>query len=201
MKNINTMASKLLIILAVIAFTNTAGITKSKKMSGVKRIKGATIESVQKEKKLEGIGTFSNIIIGKFKATPEQRSEYKYALEQFRNSIITDLNSKKVFAKVMSGKGSKASGKTVLVTGEVLGIKIVDSEVRRRKGAWAGKSSMDIYLKLTNASTGKVLKEIIIATYNNPAGAAWSGGNTDRSMPDDMGKIISAYIATVIPTK
>jgi hypothetical protein len=69
------------------------------------------------------------------------------------------------------------------------------------KGAWAGKSYIDIQLKLVDASKGTVIKEIVIATYNNPAGAGWSGGATDQSMPADMGRIISAYLSTVIPVK
>jgi len=48
---------------------------------------------------------------------------------------------------------------------------------------------------------GNVVQGKIISTSNNAFAAAWTGGSNDQSLPMDMGKIISEYLATVIPAQ
>ncbi|HOO72992.1 MAG TPA: DUF4410 domain-containing protein [Spirochaetota bacterium] len=198
MKKTNMAFPKVLIVLIAAGFVFSAG-TGINQLYAVEQIKGASVESVQKESVIKGAGPYSNISIGTISALPEIQEKYKSQVSELKNSLIQDLRSNKKFTKVLVG--NKASGKTVIVSGKIIKMNIVDLQTRQLHGGFAGKSYIDIQLKLTDASNGKVIKEIVIGTYNNPAGAGWSRGATDQSMPADMGKIISAYLSTVIPVK
>jgi hypothetical protein len=59
---------------------------------------------------------------------------------------------------------------------------------------------MDVYLKLTDASTKKVVHEKVITTNNNAFASSWAIGS-ENSLPMDMGKIVGEYLATVVPAK
>jgi hypothetical protein len=60
---------------------------------------------------------------------------------------------------------------------------------------------MSIELKLVDAATGNVVREKVLSSANNPYAAAWAWGSSDRSLPYDMGKIISTYILAITPEK
>jgi len=68
-------------------------------------------------------------------------------------------------------------------------------------GAAAGSSYINVQIKLVDAKTGNVLREKELTSANNPWAAAWTFGGSDRSLPYDMGKIVSAYILAIIPEK
>ncbi len=68
-------------------------------------------------------------------------------------------------------------------------------------GVWAGSFYLLAYIKIISMESGKVINEKILETHNNPMSAAWRAGSSDNSMPTDMGKIVSAYLCTVVPSK
>jgi hypothetical protein len=41
----------------------------------------------------------------------------------------------------------------------------------------------------------------LLSTANNPWGASWTYGGSDRSLPTDMGMIIGEYIAAITTAK
>jgi hypothetical protein len=166
-------------------------------MPGVSRIDNATVEIVSKEHPIS-IGPYKNIVVGSFEASDEYQRDYPDALTQFRIALISDLKNKNVFDKIMDGHDGEVPEKTLQVSGKVLSMRITSSSARIWGGALAGSSNMDIYLKLTDASTGKTLHEKIIATSNNAFGAAWSGGSSDKSMPIDLAKILSEYLCIIL---
>lgn len=190
-----------LIALSIIGCAGGPQTNETEQMPGIERIDGATIELVKKEKTVPGDSLYANIVIGSFDASDEYKQDYKDGLTKFRSALISDLHNKNKFARVIDGSDSSSSGNTVKVTGKIISMRITSSSARFWGGTFAGASFMDIYLRLTDAVTGKVIKEKIIATYNNAMGAAWTSGSSDRSMPMDMGEIISEYLCTVIPTK
>ena len=79
-------------------------------------------------------------------------------------------------------------------------MRIVSTSARVWAGAMAGSSFVELYLKLTDASSQKIVHEKIIATSYNAFTSAWSMG-AENALPYDMGKIIGEYISTVVPTK
>jgi hypothetical protein len=80
-------------------------------------------------------------------------------------------------------------------------MRIVSGAARFWVGAMAGSSDMSMRLTFTDAATGTVTREKLLSTANNPFGAAWTFGGSDRSLPADMGRIIGEYIAAITPAK
>ncbi len=166
----------------------------------VPTIENATIELVQKEMPLSA-GPYETIIINNFQASDEFRRDYADALNYFQISLISDLKSKNLFKSVVESGSAAPAGNALVVEGKVLDMRIASAGARIWAGAMAGSSHMAVYLKLKDASLGNVVQEKIISTSNNAFAAAWSGGSNDQSLPMDMGKIISGYLATVIPAQ
>ena len=67
-------------------------------------------------------------------------------------------------------------------------------------GVMAGSSYIEVYLKLTDAMSKKVIHERTISTNYN-AFASTYGPNTEKSLAVDMGKIIGEYLSVVVPGK
>ncbi len=170
-------------------------------MPGVSRIDNATVEVVSKEQPLVGIGQYKNITVGNFEIPAEYQQDYPEAIRQFRVALISDLNGKNLFDKVTDGAEGKASKNTVQVSGKVLSMRIASTSARFWGGAMAGSSYIEVYLKLTDASTGKTVHEKVIATSNNAFGASWNMGSSDQSIPTDMAKIISEYLSAVLAVR
>jgi len=106
---------------------------------------------------------------------------------------------KNTFENVSKKTGREFPGKTVYIEGKVLDMRIASGAARFWGGAFAGTSFMNIYIKLTDAFSGKIIHQKIITTEGNPIAAAWSFGASDRNLPYDMGKIVGEYLFTIIP--
>lgn len=145
-------------------------------------------------------GPYSALTINTFEVKDELKGDYKDHINQFQGALISDLRDQKAFQKVLDGENSKRAA-TAKVTGKIMDMKVVGSAARMWGGAWAGSSYMIVYVKITDMESGKAINEKILETHNNPMGAAWSAGSSDNSMPMDMGKIVSAYLCTVVPSK
>ncbi|MEI6127674.1 MAG: DUF4410 domain-containing protein [Pseudomonadota bacterium] len=195
------LAMAIVLTLAIIGCAGSPQTAGPGQMPGVERIDGATTELVKQEKPVQGAGTYANISLGSFEASDEYTQDYKDDLTRFRVALIGNLQSKKKFARVIDGSDASSPHKTVKVTGKIISMRITSTSARIWGGVFAGSSHMDIYVKLTDAATGKVIKEKVIASYNNAWGASYSSGHSDSSMPADMGEIISEYLCAVIPTK
>ncbi len=167
---------------------------------GVAQIEDANIETVQQQPKLSGCGAYSTVVVKAFK-TPEQfKKDYPYAVNQCIFSMMSHLRNKNCFSKVVEFGGNTV-GRTVTVEGEILDMRITSPAARFWAGAMAGSSYMNVYLKMSDGATGRVLDERVISCTANAIAAAWTGGANDKSLPMDMGKIIGEYIYTVLPAK
>lgn len=197
------MAVCLLIPLIFVCFgcASTSQVVTRYQAQGIECLEGATIELAQKEQPLEGVGVYANIRVAPFEAPDEYKQDYTQELDRFHAALMSDLRAKRAFKEVLEGSAASQTGKTVNVTGKIVEMRITSDAARFWGGIMAGASYMTVYLKITDDATGKILKEKIISTYNNAWGATYSFGSSDRSMPEDMGHIVSAYVSTVIPTE
>jgi Domain of unknown function (DUF4410) len=143
---------------------------------------------------------YQHLIVRDVTATPEIEKDYAAALKDCQTNMITELKNKKAFNTVaLAGSAKKYPSRSLLVQTRVADIHIVHGAARFWGGAFAGSSFMNLDLKLTDAATGKVVREKKISSSNNAWAAAWVGGSSDRTLPADMGKIVAGYIASIMP--
>jgi hypothetical protein len=162
-------------------------------------LQSATLESVQKAKPLET--SFNNVVFDELITTDVIKNDYKEALKEFENSVISHFRGKNVFAQVESNAGAKLAGKCLRVRMEIPDMRIASSSARIWGGAFAGNSYMNVKLNLVDLASGNTIRTETISSSNNAWGAAWSFGSSDRSLPADIGQIVAEYLYTVVPAK
>jgi hypothetical protein len=142
------------------------------------------------------------ILFQKFAADPKVETDYPGAVGECEKNAISELQAKNLFRKVeRAEEGARYDQQTLLVQPKLLTLRIVSGAARFWGGAFAGTSDMIVELKITDAASGKIVHEKVLSTANNPFAAAWTWGSSDRSLPVDMGKIISEYIVSIMPAK
>ncbi len=145
-------------------------------------------------------GNYEAVLLQNVDIDSKLAADYPTAADEYQASLLADLREKNRFKEV--DKGDSKDGKAaLLVKSKVTSLRIVSGAARFWGGAFAGSSDMSIEVKLVDSKTGNVLREKVLSSANNPYAAAWAFGSSDRSLPTDMGKIVSAYILTVVPAK
>ena len=167
-------------------------------LSHVDRLDDADIEKVKATPPLTV--SFDNLVFNPFETTDLIKRDYANELRQFETSMIDHLKLKNVFKNVSKKADGEYPGKTVNIEGKILDMRIASGSARFWGGALAGTSFMNIYIKLTDASTEEIIHQKILTTQGNPMAAAWTFGSTDRSLPYDMGKVVGEYLFTIIPS-
>lgn len=143
---------------------------------------------------------YQNIVVHDLLATPEIKKGYPEALKECQSTLIGELANQRRFKSVALGApGKKCPPRTLLVQARVSDIHIVHGAARFWGGVFAGSSYINLDLKLTDAASGKVVREKKISSGNNAWAAAWVGGSSDRTLPSDMGKIVAGYIGSIMP--
>ncbi|MBU4262453.1 MAG: DUF4410 domain-containing protein [Proteobacteria bacterium] len=167
--------------------------------AGVSRIEGVSIETVRNEPKVAS--GYENIILNPIQMSSQFTTDYPDTASQFLGSIISHLKDKKMYKHVAENdaNGLHYNGKTLIADIRVIDMRIVSSGARIWAGAMAGASYMDVYLKLTDAASKKVILEKVLATHNNAFASTWALGS-ENALPVDMGKIVGEYLCTVVPT-
>lgn len=140
------------------------------------------------------------LLLQKVEIDPKLEADYPTAAEEYRSSLVLDLREKNRFKEVVANESSSGQGGLIVKT-KVTSLRIVSGAARFWGGAFAGSSDMSVELKLVDSGTGKVVREKTLSSANNPYAAAWAFGSSDRSLPNDMGRIVSAYILTIVPEK
>ena len=144
---------------------------------------------------------YDKIVFQKFEYDPKIEADYPGAVAECENSVLTAVKSKKIFNSIAKGTaGAKKTG-VLLVRAKVTNLRIVSSTARMWGGAFAGSSDMSLEMKLVDAATGQVVREKQLSTANNPWGAAWAAGSSDKTLPSDLGKMAAEYIAAIQPKK
>lgn len=144
---------------------------------------------------------YSKLVFRGFTADSQISTDYPTALSECESAAMAAVISKNLFGAVEKKKDGVKYNDALLVNGSVVGMRIVSGAARFWAGPMAGTSDMRVQLTLTDAATGTVVREKLLSTANNPWGAAWTYGSSDRSLPTDMGRIIAEYIAAITPAK
>jgi hypothetical protein len=144
---------------------------------------------------------YSKLVFQGFAADSQISTDYPTALSECESAAMAAVISKNLFGAVEKEKEGVQYNDALLVKGSVVNMRIVSGAARFWVGAMAGSSDMSMRLTFTDAATGTVTREKLLSTANNPFGAAWTFGDSDRSLPADMGRIIGEYIAAITPAK
>ncbi len=144
---------------------------------------------------------YTKVVFQGFTADSQTMTDYPTAVSECESSAISSILSKKIFDYVEKEKDGARYNNALLVKGTVVNMRIVSFGARFWIGAMAGSSDMSVKLTFRDADSGTVVNEKLISSANNPFGAAWTLGSNDRSLPEDMGRIIGEYIAAINPAK
>ncbi len=143
---------------------------------------------------------YENIVLMNYEGTPEILRDYPGVVEECRASTMTALLTRDVLKKVEKfDSNKKYDDNTMLVKAKVTEMRIVSASARSWGGAMAGSSHMNLDVRLIDAATNTEVRSKQLFSANNPFGAAWAGGSSDRSLPADMGKIIAEYLFSIMP--
>lgn len=140
---------------------------------------------------------YEKIVFKKFEFDPKIQADYPGAIAECEKSALTATMAKKIFPSVeKETAGVKYTG-ALLVKSRVKNLRIVSNAARMWGGPFAGSSEMSLQITLIDASSGAVVKESELSTNNNPWAASWAWGSSDRSLPDDLGKMVAEYLGTI----
>jgi hypothetical protein len=167
--------------------------------------RAANVKAEEKEAAEEKITPlahrYSKLVFQGFTADSQIMTDYPTALSECESAAMAAVISKNLFGAVEKEKDGVKHKDALLVKGSVVNMRIVSGAARFWAGAMAGTSDMSVKLAVSDAATGAVVREKLLSSANNPWGAAWTYGGSDRSLPADMGRIIGEYIAAITPAK
>lgn len=145
---------------------------------------------------------YDNILFSPFTAKAEINKDYPEAADTLQHSMMTALKTEKRFKKVGSTAQNKTStDKTLLIKADITELRIVGGAARMWGGAFAGSSGVELDLQLVDGATNKVVRKEKMSSWNSAWAASWTGGTSDTSLLDDMGKILAKYIVDSMPEK
>ena len=142
---------------------------------------------------------YDRIVFQKFEFEPAIETDYPGAVAEGEKSALEAVIAAKIFASAARETAGEKSPGTLLAKVRVTNLRIVSPAARMWGGAFAGSSEMSLQLKLIDASTGALVREKELSTNNNPWAAAWTWGNSDRSLPTDLGRMVAEYLGSIQP--
>lgn len=147
-----------------------------------------------------GNNGYENIVLNPLQMSSEFAKDYPDTASQFQGSMLSHLKDKKAYkqVEVSDSNAKQYKGNTLIADIKVIDMRIVGNGARFWAGPLVGASYMDIYLKLTDAASQKVIHEKVIATHNNAFASSFAIGS-EGGLPADLGKIIGEYLYTVAP--
>jgi len=145
---------------------------------------------------------YDTLLFSSFTATPEIAKDYPQAATELQHSVMTALQMANSFKQVGTiAEGVPASEKTLLIKANITDMRIVGGAARFWGGAMAGSSGLEMDLQLIDGASDRIIRNEKLSSWNNPFGAAWTGGSTDNSLVADMGKITAQYIIDAMPAQ
>lgn len=144
---------------------------------------------------------YAKLVFRRMTADSQITTDYPTAVSECESAAMAAVISKNLYDAVEMEKDRVRYNDALLVEGSVVNMRIVSGAARFWVGAMAGSSDMSVKLTFRDAATGTVVREKLLSSSNNPWGAAWTFGGSDRSLPADMGRIIGEYIAAITPAK
>ena len=194
----NGMWKRSLISAAALMFIITACAgqrTKPASQAGTKPAQGQAAD----HKEVPLAKHYRHIVVADFTATPQIVKDYPEALNDSLKNLVWALENNKAFKSVARRKsGMKYPPACLLVQVHVPDMRIVSGAARIWGGAFAGSSYMELDVRLIDAATKRIVRKKHLSSSNNAWAASWVGGSSDRSLPSDMGKMVAAYIDSIL---
>ena len=135
---------------------------------------------------------YQNIVFRNFTANPDVKAP-EGPLMECRTSDINYLELKSLFKAVEKDSGKSYDEPTLYVDVNVTSLRIVSGAARFWGGAFAGRSNMNIDVKLIDAD-GNLVVEKELKGAPNAFASTWSFSRTDHSLPQKMGFLLGDFI-------
>jgi hypothetical protein len=135
---------------------------------------------------------YQNIVFRNFTANPDVKAP-EGPLMECRTSAINYLELKNLFKAVEKDSGKSYDEPTLYVDVNVTSLRIVGGAARFWAGAFAGRSNMNIAVKLIDAD-GNLVVEKELKGAPNAMASAWSFSSADHSLPQKMGFLLGDFI-------
>lgn len=161
-------------------------------------------EQTEQAPPVEKLSTkYDTLLFSAFTAKAEISKDYPEAADTLQHSMMTALETEKQFKEVNTNDQNKPStdSKTLLIKADITELRIVGGAARMWGGVFAGSSGVELDLQLIDGTTNKVIRKEKMSSWNNAWAASWTGGTSDTSILDDMGKILARYIVESMPEK
>jgi hypothetical protein len=170
-------------------------------VSGQKTSTGQEPAVAEQQPQVEKLSrTYSVLLVAPFTTAPEYGKDYPDAAETMQKSMIEALAASGGFTRVaMLPEAAALRDQALIIRANITKMRIVSGSARFWGGAFAGSSGMEYDLTLVDGKTDRVLRTKKMSSWNNSWAAAWNFGASDRSLPDDMGKITAGYIIGIMP--
>ncbi len=145
---------------------------------------------------------YAVVLVVPFTTAPEYARDYPDAAATMQKSMMEALAASGAFKKVaLLSEAKSLRDNALIIRANITKMRIVSGSARFWGGAFAGSSGMEYDLTLVDGKTNQVVRTKKMSSWNNSWAAAWNFGASDRSLPDDMGKITASYIISIMPEK
>ncbi|RUM37459.1 MAG: hypothetical protein DSY57_04125 [Desulfobulbus sp.] len=143
---------------------------------------------------------YDRAFVAPFTIAPEYGKDYPGAAATLQRSMVEGLKAGKKFSRVETLNRKKpVTGRALIVKANITKLRIASTSARFWGGPFAGSSGIELELQLIDGATGKVVRTKKMSSWNNSWAASWNFGASDRSLLDDVGKIMAEYILQTIP--
>ena len=136
---------------------------------------------------------YENVIFRNFTANPGVKAPEGPMME-CRQSAIDYLQLKRIYNKIERDSGNSYTEPTMYVDVNVTSLRIVGGATRFWAGALAGRSNMNINVKLIDAADGTLIVQKELIGAPNAFSSAWSFGGVDRSLAQKVGFLLGDFI-------
>lgn len=141
---------------------------------------------------------FTQIQVAPFTTPQPVDKDYPGVVPQCQGQLLEALAKKKPFEKTeLTTAGSAPTEATLLVRVDITGVRIPSGAARFFVGPLAGHSSIHAEVSLVEASTGKVLRTVALASENSVLTSSLTLGAHDQDLPTYLGELITDYLIKV----
>jgi len=174
---------------AVVALTLAACAAKPENLARV-----AEREASQMPKTSESLTAFGRfelkqLTLNESIRTEKNKVEVSKQLEAKLQQSLTPL-----LAEWQASGASAANTRTLVIQPELVSLRVISGGARFWAGAWAGNSSVDMNLVLTDAAAGTSIAKVRIFRDADAMTGAWSIGKSDENLLDYIVSIARQYL-------
>lgn len=143
---------------------------------------------------------YDRALVEPFTIAPAYSKDYPNAAATLQRSMVEGLKAGGKFTRVeLLNKGKRGKGHALIIRADITKLRIASTSARFWGGPFVGSSGIELELQLIDGATGKVMRTKKMSSWNNSWAASWNFGASDRSLLDDVGKIMAKYILQTIP--